>query len=186
MTRGIATSRFALLAMTMVGGCASSMIEQRVASLEAELKAARAVAPARAITADEAVAMGDTVAAANPPTYVVFVDQRPDHCDGALCWAIENGHRNPVLLTIDGQSTTIIGPMGPLLPSGSRGYVRLTTPRRVHIEYAVYDTISMGDASPRMPLPTVLYRCHLEADVGGATDAYWGGHQSRLDATFCM
>ncbi|MBI4449587.1 hypothetical protein HY634_00850 [Candidatus Uhrbacteria bacterium] len=182
---GIATGRFAALAMTVLVGCASSGLEQRVAQLEQELKAARATAPARAITADEAVEMGDAIAAASPPTYVVFVDERPEHCDGALCWSVENGHRNPVLLTIDGQPATVVGPMGPMLPPGSRGYVRLTTPRRVQVSYDVYDTISMGDASPRMPLPTVLYRCRLEADVGGAADAYWGGHATHLDHSFC-
>jgi len=172
--------------MTMAVGCAStSALDARVAKLEQELATARATTAAQPITANEAVAIGNTTAAARPPTYVVFVDERPDHCDGALCWAIENGHRNPVLLTIDGQPTAVIGPMGPLLPPGSRGYVRLTTPRRVHVAYDVYDTISMGDGSERMPLPTVLYRCHLEADVGGAADAYWGGHESRLDPTFC-
>ncbi|MDP3770764.1 MAG: hypothetical protein Q8R16_00500 [bacterium] len=182
----IATSRSALLAMTVMAGCASSGLEQRVAQLEQELKAAQTTpATARPITADEAVATGNAIAAASTPTYVMFVDERPDVCDGALCWSVENGHRNPVLLTIDGQIATVVGPMGPLLPAGSRGYIRLTTPRRVHVSYAVYDTVSMGDGSSRMPLPTVLYQCRMEADVGRAADAYWGGHESRLDSTFC-
>lgn len=188
-TRGI--SRLALLAMTVMAGCASSGLEQRVAQLEQELKAARlrqgsGGQGARPMAAGELVAIGDATAAADMQPLVMFVDERPEHCDGALCWAIENGHPYPVLPTIGGVLVTVVGPMGPLLPARSVGFIRLTTPQRAVIEYDVHDTISMGDASTRMPLPTVLYRCRLEADVGGATDAYWGGHRSRLDPTFCM
>lgn len=180
------TRRMLVIAVLTVGCASTSSLESRVATLEQELAKARATTPARAITADEAVAIGDTEAAASAQSLVMFVDRRPDHCDGALCWAVRNGHPYPVLPTVGGIPVTVVGPMGPLLPPRSVGFIRLTLPQRVVLEYDVHDTISMGDASERMPLPTVLYRCRLEADVGGAADAYWGGHESRLDPTFCM
>lgn len=184
--RGIASSP-GLLAMTMVVGCASAGgLEQRVAQLEAELKAARAAPTVtRPITADDAVALGNAEAAANVQTFVAFVDERPALCRGALCWTIENGHGNPVLLTIDGQSVQVIGPTGPLLPPGSRAYVRLTTPGHRVLSYELYDSIALGATTHEMPLPTVIASCRAEGYIGGSVDAYWSGHHTRLDHSFC-
>lgn len=169
-------------------GCASTgALEQRMAQLEQELKAARAT-PSRpapgAISPSSAVAMGDMMAA-SAPAYVVFVDEKPDHCDGALCWEIVNNHRNPVLLTINGQQAAVVGPMGPLLPPGSHGYVRLVNPGRMEITYGLYDSMRLGDNGMEMPLATVLSQCHVAANVGGSNDAYWGGHTTRLSTSFC-
>jgi len=184
---GIAAGRFAALAMTMAAGCASTGgLERRVAQLEAELKAARATpATARPITADEAVATGDAIAAASPPTYVVFVDERPSHCRGALCLEIANRHPNPALLWINGQPARVVGPMGELLPPGAHGFVRLTNPGEITVSYALYDTISFGDAAQGVPIATALARCRIRTHVGGAYGAERGGKKINLTPWFC-
>lgn len=193
---GIATSRFPLrrgfagqvagLAMTVAVGCASTGgLDARVAQLEQELKAARAApAATRPFTAEEAVALGNAKAAAVAPL-VAFVDERPALCRGALCWTIENGHGNPVLLTIDGQPVQVVGPAGPLLPPGSRAYVRLTTPGYRVLSYELYDSIALGGTTYEMPLPTVIAQCRAEGYIGRSVDAYWSGHMTRLDHSFC-
>lgn len=175
-----------LTMLALAVGCASTGgLERRVAQLESELKAARATPTVtRPLTADEAVTLGNAEAAAQPPL-VAFVDERPALCRGALCWTIENGHGNPVLLMIDGQPVTVVGPTGPLLPPGSRAYVRLTTPGHRVLSYELYDSIALGGTTYEMPLPTALARCRAEGYIGGSVDAYWSGHHTRLDHSFC-
>jgi|GEM_PF-5292192 len=137
-----------------------------------------------AITPAAAVQIGN-VTAASASAYVMFVDEKPSHCDGALCMEIVNNHRNPALLTINGQPVTVVGSMGPLLPPGSHGYIRLVHPGTMEIVYSLYDSMRLGDNGARMPLATVLAQCRVTAKVGGANDAYWGGHTTRLGSFFC-
>lgn len=177
-----------VVTMILGMGCASSRLEQRVAQLEQELAAAKRSQPAaRAISANEAVAAGDLAAAAQPVVLVLFVDERPKHCNGALCWRIENGHDQPVLIQINGQQVQVVGPAGPFFPPGSTGYIRLTAPTNVTVTYTAYDTIAMEGADQEMPLPTALFRCRAGPFmVGTFADAYHGGKTTRLGATFCL
>lgn len=170
MTRlmsGIAAS-LTLLAMTgvMGAGCASTapaVADQRPLAIIAT----GPISPAAAVQ------LGNVTAAAQVTAYVLFVDEKPAHCDGALCLEIVNKHRSPALLTINGQEVMVVGPMGPLLPPGSRGYVRLVNPGNVEIAYNLYDSMRLGDNSIEMPLATVLAQCHVTANVGGARGAGW-------------
>lgn len=133
----------------------------------------------------DVIARANTEAGGHGGRFVAFVEQRPPHCDGALCWAIENGHRNPVLLTINGERVEIVGSSAPYLLPGSFAYIRVAEPERFRVTYTVHDTIRASASAPLEVLPTVLYRCHLEADVGSAADAHWGGHVTHLDHSFC-
>jgi hypothetical protein len=182
-----------LVVVAASAGCASSRLERRVAQLEQELKAARTAPLARrslgegggAMTAGEAVALGNLTAAANAPTFVAFVDERPALCRGALCWEIRNGHNNPVVLSINGRPVTVVGEQGPFLPAQSRAYIRLVDPGQYTLTYNLHDSVSVGDHSPELPVATVIARCRAEAYVGGSVDAYWGNHATHLDGSFC-
>ncbi|MBI4434657.1 hypothetical protein HY635_02470 [Candidatus Uhrbacteria bacterium] len=177
------SARICLITVFSVGCASTGGLEQRVAQLEQELKAARAPTVTRPITAAEAVSTGDAVAAVSPPTYVVFVDERPKHCAGALCLEMVNRHPNPALLEINGQPTRVVGPMGELLPPGARGFVRLTNPGEITVTYALYDTISFGDASAEVPVATALARCRIHTRIGGAYNAE--GKSVNLTPWFC-
>jgi len=149
------------------------------------------VAPTKADVAPTAHTPEDVIARANIAAgghggrFVAFVERRPPHCDGALCWAIENGHQQPVLLTINGEPVEIVGPSAPYILPGDSAYIRIAEPGRYHVTYTVHDAVRTSASAPLEVRSTVLSRCHVEADVGSATDAYWGGHITHLDHTFC-
>lgn len=175
-----------VIAVVVLGaGCASSRLEQRIAHLERELAATKQPTTTRAITPAEAVAIGNTIAAAQSDTYVLFVGGRPSHCSGALCWRIDNGQRGPVLLFVNGQQVVLAGTDRVLLNPGESGYIRMTKPMDVEVVYEVYDTISM-DSLPEMPLPTLLRRCRTRERIGTFGDVSRGGHSSYLGDAGCL
>ncbi|MBI4449700.1 hypothetical protein HY634_01455 [Candidatus Uhrbacteria bacterium] len=171
----IARRRIALF-MGIAVGCAHPRTPHAPTSADA---AQRAHAP------QDVIAGANTEAGGHGGRFVAFIERRPPHCDGALCWAIENGHRNPVLLTINGEPVEIVGTSTSYLLPGSSAYIRVAEPGRYRVTYTVHDTARANVSAPLVVLPTVLHRCHLEADVGSTADAHWGGHVTHLDHTFC-
>lgn len=139
------------------------------------------------ITPEELIARANANVAGAPPRspFVAFIDRRPTHCEGPLCWEIENGHAQPVQMSINGEPVHVVGPMGAFVPPYRRAYVRLAKPGRYTLTYELHDAVRAHVDAPLQPLPTVLSHCHLQADLGWATDASWGGHSTHLDHTFC-
>lgn len=186
--RGHGSARIQLVCSAALAlmGCASSQLDARVAQLEQELKAARTMPTVtRPLSPGEVVATADRMTAASPAAYVVFVDERPKHCNGALCLEVVNRHPNPALLEINGQPAAVVGPMGELLPPGGHGFVRLTNPGEVTVTYTLYDTVSFGDRSSEIPVATALSRCRIRTSVGSVYHAEHGGKSINLTPWFC-
>lgn len=169
------TKQHAALFLGIAVGCAHPQTLRTPTSADAQT----AYAP------QDIIARANIAAGGHGGRFVAFVERRPTHCDGALCWSIENGHRNPVLLTINGEQVEVVGASAPYILPGSSAYIRIAEPGRYHVTYTVHDVVRARASAPLEVRSTVLYRCHFEAHVGSAADAHWGGHITHLDHTFC-
>lgn len=172
-----------LTLFALVSGCATSRLEQRISELERQLAAApvaRSVKTARAPTAPVAPAP-----LLMPAGHVMSVDHRPTWCNGALCLEITNAHENPALVSVDGVPVIVSGPTGPLMPAGSRGYVRFTARGNHTVTYQVLDVMPV-DGLPALPMPTVLAECRIDhIEVGRLAAQYWGQTEIHLESTRC-